>query len=92
MDRQMKIEVLKVLYENYIREKENVNAATAIGFNPFLGKKCVELPSMEQYRYASGKLDGFLTALQWELEEKNNKVVVRKCFNGQKLFDFTAFN
>lgn len=74
-------EALKSIYLDYIQEKKNVRSYN-FEFSPVDNKLHADIPNLEAYKLAYGKLFGFLFAMQWSVDDKeSNKdcIVVRRC-------------
>lgn len=74
------VETLLDLYMNYLREKRNVGVFTKYETYPFSGRKSVDMPNTEQFKYNQGKFEGFLLAHNWLFDNKTEKgfLIIRR--------------
>ena len=80
----MTVENCKVLYQDYLRKKIQVEAGTTYEFNPLLGKRAAHIPNLDQLKYFKGKFEGFLLAHNWLFDDKSEKellIIRRASFN-----------
>lgn len=74
-------EALQDLYQRYLEAKNQVELATTHEKSPIDGRIHANIPCLDEYKYALGKLQGFLFAMQWNInddESKECRIVVRR--------------
>lgn len=77
-----RFETLQDLYIKYLVEKEASRSYGVFETSDFDNRKHSVIPCLENYKYALGRLNGFLTAMQWQIDDKEStveRIIVRRC-------------
>lgn len=77
---------MEIIYDLYMRmkiEQKNIKAGTQYLKNPWTGRVTMDTPDRTQYWINRAKLDGFLMALDWNYEEINGELYIRRNSDGR---------
>lgn len=74
-------EALQFFYTDYLTNKE-MTRSNGYEKSDFDNRLHAVIPCLENYKYALGRLNGFLFAMQWKIDDKESseeRIIVRRC-------------